>query len=151
MIEIIMVVAVLGILLAIAIPNLRPPSVQLAANATQAFAQQARFEAIKRNEAVVVRIDASGTTLVMHTAAAGAGCNPGTEIRNLPLADFARVQGTSATSGFPFVFRWLPTGQPQSCAPGGGPLPLSGLSLALSDGGRRALVSVSTGGEVSVQ
>lgn len=135
-IEVLIVLAILGILLAIAIPNLRPPAAQLAANSVQAFVQQARFEAIRLNAEVAVTV-ADG-----RFASRSGGCS-GNVLRTLDLAEYPQV----SASGGDLI--WTHTGQVRSC--GGSALGVNGVAWQIADERRALTVQVGAGGAVTVE
>ncbi len=138
LIEVVITLAVLGVLLGIAIPNLRPPALRLATNSVQAFLQQARFDAIRLNGPV-------GVSLVEGQLVTTEGACSGTPVRTLSMADYPQV----TVSGE--AFRWSQTGQPITCAGAGNPISLNGLTYTLSDGRGSTTVRVGGGGAVSVE
>ncbi len=145
LIEILVVIAVLAILLAIAIPNLRTPAVQLAADATQSYLQQTRFDAIRLNRPVMLRVADAGSSLEAAelTSSATLACvSSASSSSRLQLADFRQV--TLREQGNLFI--WLPNGQVRSCS--GQPL-AADLALTLEDGSRNRQVIVTPGGGVT--
>jgi|GEM_PF-5133044 len=134
--EVLIALAILGILLAIAIPNLRTPAVRLAADAVQAFVQQARFEAIRLNQEVGVTLRAGSFQV------RPGGCSS-TSVRQLELSEFPQVVAEGGD------FMWLPTGEARDCSSGS--LGLAGISWQLSDGRRSEEVRVGPGGVVSTR
>lgn len=135
-IEVLVVLAILGILLAIAIPNLRPPAAQLAADAAQAFIQQARFDAIRLNERV-------GITVGDREFATRQGGCSGTVMNRLDLVEFPQVSASGSS------FMWSATGQPRTCADT--PLSLSGVRFQFADSRRETAVTVGSGGVVTTE
>lgn len=135
-IEMLIVLAILGILLAIAIPNLRPPAAQLAANSVQAFVQQARFEAIRLNGEVGVTFENG-----RFTSRAG-GCS-GSVVRALDLLEYPQVAASGGS------FQWLHNGEARSCT--GGAIGVNGVSWRVSDSRRETTVRVGPGGVVTVE
>jgi len=146
LLEILVVIAILGILLAVAVPQLRTPAVRLAGDASRSFVQQMRFEAIKLNRPVVVQVAANGTGLEgrrLHSSAS-INCGDSAELlRTLDFHEFGAVQATRA--GEPLV--WLPTGQVRNCS--GRPL-ADPSELQLADERNEVRISVSPAGEVSI-
>lgn len=141
-----MVLAVLGILIAIAAPNLRASSSRIAANSIQATVQQARFEAIKRNRPVVVDLDVSNGNLTLSATvdAGSVACDGVLLIRAVAIADFGRT--SFAAENVPFV--WLPNGQPRAC--GGGTI-AGQPTFSVVDAKAAFTVSVTIGGEVGIK
>lgn len=147
MIEILVTIAVLGILTGIGFMSLRPPALQTAASNVRSLMQQAKLEAIKLNRPVVVSL--VGNELRTQSLAGGHAlqCSTGlSDLRGLDLAEFPRVVAEEAAE-MPFV--WLPTGQVRDC--GGAFLTADGAGVALSDGRRSLTVSVGAGGQVEVR
>lgn len=136
LIEVLIVLAILGILLAIAIPNLRPPALRVAADAAQAFVLQGRFEAIRRNTPVAVTV--SEGTLVTR-----AGSCTGQVSGRLPLQEYPQV----SLSGSDLL--WTASGDPRTCA--GGALGLGGPRFTLGDCRNQVTLSVSGGGAVRIE
>lgn len=148
LIEGLMVIAVLGILLGIGIPMLRPSGAQLAANSVQSAVQQAKFEAIKTNRPLIVHFDANTASVVVRrgNTAAVIDCdvNATTAHRTVELTEYRSVTLDANVT----EFAWLPNGQPRQCA--GGWL-TSDIEVQLTQGARSRTVVVSPGGEVTVQ
>lgn len=146
LIETLVVIAVLGVLLAIAIPQLRPPAARVAADAVHSFMQQMRFEAIKLNRPVVVALEADGASLVGSRLSNSShlSCTAGSgTVRSLSLEEYRNV----TVSAFDGPFVWLPNGRPVGCSG----QPLSGpVGLQLTDGRRDAAVEVSPAGAVGL-
>jgi len=146
LLELLVVIGMIGILIAIAAPNLRAPSSRLAANSLQATVQQARFEAIKRNRPVVVELlDGNQGIRLSSTVNAGsiscAGLSP---IRTVEVSELGQV--ALVPQNLPFV--WLPNGNPRAC--GGGAL-AGEPSITVSDQSATFTVAVSLGGEVHIR
>lgn len=146
LVEALVVLAVLGILLAIAIPNLRTPTVRLAADSVQSFIQQARFDALRLNRPVMLSVltGSDGLAMASLPTTSHVTCGGGTGLRDLSLADFRQV--TVQESGQ--LFLWLPNGQPRTCA--GQPLG-SEVVVTLGDGTRSQQVLISSGGAVTLR
>ncbi len=147
LIEILVVLAVLAILLAIAIPNLRTPAVRLAADAAHSYLQQARFNAIRLNRPVMLGVQDAGAGLAMRqlpTSGHVVCSSAGTLLSTLELREFRQVQVQERGQ----LFLWLPNGQPRSCSG----QPLTGeLAVTLGDGNRSQQVVVSAGGAVTLR
>ena len=136
LIEVLIVLAVLGILLAIAIPNLRTPAVRLAGNSVQSFLQQARFDAIRLNGAVGVTIE-SGNLISRQGSCSGELLN------RLELSDYP---GVTLLGG---SLLWNETGQVRNCS--GGVLSTGGMTYTVSDASRSVSVQVGNAGAVSLR
>lgn len=114
--EVMVTLAVLGILLTIGATNLRTPGPQLFANDLRALVQQARHEAVKRNEPTAVLWDAGAARFVMRLAAnTSAPCDGGTELAQRRLAEYPRLSITTTFRNGEGVV-WLPSGHARSCA-----------------------------------
>ena len=115
LIELIVVLAIIGILAAIGVLSVRPPSARLLANDYIAMVQQARFEAIKRNRPVaVVRSGQEYTTLVKNDDLINCDTAETTQIRLKRADEYRDVQISSATgTGNGIV--WLPSGMARTC------------------------------------
>lgn len=147
MIEMLIVIAILGILAAIAVPQLRAPASRVAADSVSSTIQHGRFEAIKLNRPVVVRVDPDNSRidLVEGNDATVIDCAAEAKVlRTLELDDYRRV----AFSGGATEFVWLPSGQLRAC---NGAWLTADVTLELTDERRSSTVHVSTGGEVTVQ
>src|SRR5690625_4991018 len=118
LIEVLIVLAVLAILLAIAIPNLRTPAVRLAGNSVQSFLQQARFDAIRLNGTVGVTVE-SGDLISRQDSCSGELLN------RLDLSDYPSVTLLGSS------LLWNATGQVRNCS--GGPLSTDGVTFTMSD------------------
>lgn len=148
LLEVVIAMALAGILLGIGAVGLRPPEVRVASGAGASIVQQARFEAIRSNRPMVVRATAEAVTVHRGPSATSVDCAAALpETRRLDLTTFRRVSATD-TNGFPFV--WLPTGEPRTCPTGAAPLPPGGASLHL-DGSHVRTLHVNVAGEVSVR
>jgi len=151
-IEVIVALAIAGVLMGIGAATLRPPAARLAASASASFVQQARFEAIRSNRPVVVRVDGNAVTLHRATTATSVDCAASLPtlrtLRTLDLAEFRNVT-VSDVVGFPFV--WLPSGEARTCPSGASPLPLDGLRLRLDDASTARTLVVEAGGTVGVR
>jgi len=146
-IETLVAIAIVGILFAIAVPQLRSPEARVAASAAHSFQQQMRFEAIKLNRPVVVSANRAGTGLegVSLTNSSHLDCAAaGSPVGSLDFTEYGRV--TLESHDGPFI--WLPNGEPRSCS--GLPLGVP-LDLHLTDGRREHAVSVSPAGAVTVR
>ena len=119
LLEMLIVIAIMGILMALGVPMLRPPSSYLFASDLKAMVQQARFESIKRNVPVaVVWSDSAKTfTTQSHTDYLKACDATGTEkLRVKSLTEYRNLRVTSAFQTGGLV--WLPTGLGRQCTGG---------------------------------
>jgi len=148
-IEVIVALAIAGILMGIGASALRPPASRLAASSGASFVHQAKFEAIRSNRPVVVRLDGDAVTLHRASTATSIDCAAALPtLRTLDLAQFRRVTVTDVV-GFPFV--WLPSGDARTCPSGASPLPVDGLRLRVSDASTARTLVVEAGGKVGVR
>ena len=112
--EIMMAIAVVGILASIGYVNLRTPGPQLFANDLRALVQQARHEAVKRNQPVAVLWDASGRRFVTSVPSGSPWCEVGVQLAERRLAEYPRLSiETTFVDGEGVV--WLPSGHARSC------------------------------------
>lgn len=147
MIELLIVIGMLGILATMAVSNLRAPAARVAADSVSSTIQHARFEAVKRNRPVVVRVEPGLGYLRLFEAsdATTIDCEPGSgPLKTLDVSEF---RGVSLT-GDAQAFVWLPSGQLRGC---NGAWLMNDLTLGLTDAKSNAAVRISTGGEVTVQ
>jgi Tfp pilus assembly protein FimT len=145
--ELLAVLAVLGILLGIGAASLAPPRARVAAASLQSVILQARFLALKANRPVVVVLDPEAGYLTARTGtmAGVIDCEPaGTPTRTLDLTEYGHLR-VSATAS---VFVWLPNGQVRGC---GGEWLTDPVSITLHDGRAQHAVIVGMGGEVSLR
>lgn len=116
MVELLIALAVLGILMTIAALTLRAPSPRLAANNYKATLQEARMEAVKRNRAVIVAWDADEQAVVVKaiTDPGKAGCDAAAvELSRLDLSQYRGVTFTTDMPSGSLV--WLPNGRSRQC------------------------------------
>ena len=116
-VEIMMVVAIMGILAGILSSSLRTPSATIFANDLQATILQGRFEAIKRNAAVAVIWSSTSNAFEMHAnTGAGVSCTfTGSPIKAVSPGDYKSL---SVKTGASFGILWIPSGIPRSCGAG---------------------------------
>ncbi len=151
LLEMLIVMSIMGILMAIGIPMLRPPSSYLFANDLKAMILQARYEAIKRNTPVAVvwsstnrtyttRLDATNTTFANTNSA----CTSSTIISTKQLSDYRNVDISTNMPGNGIV--WLPTGLARSCSTGVG-----NSTTTIGDGRQTYKVITSAGGRIRLE
>lgn len=145
--ELIIIVAVLGILLAVGFVQLRPPAARAFGNDVKSQVEQARFEAVKRNQPVAVQF-ADGrlfTSLDTSDLRVVASCSPdATVIVQRFAGSYGNVTVTPDSS---WGVVWLPSGQGRTCDGS----PAIGSTLRIDDGRTVTRVTVSDGGRVSVE
>ncbi len=148
-IELLIAIAILGTLMAMVYPLLRPPEARLMANEVKAMLQQARYESIKRNQPVafVWFPDRQVFETRYNSAAATAttACAGDSTISTKAVSEYRDLSVTvnMPTNGIV----WLPTGQGRSCT--GGPM-VSG-DIAVHSGSTRLKVVATMGGKVSIE
>ncbi len=144
LLELIVVLAVIGILAAIGATLIRSPSARVFSNDLQALVQQSRYEAVKLDRPVAVVFDvasqrvesrvASGTTVAQT-------CAGTTVLKHMESSGYRALSFASDIPTGAMV--WLPNGRPVNCAGGpdvAGHITVTGgstvISLAVSVGGR---------------
>jgi prepilin-type N-terminal cleavage/methylation domain-containing protein len=145
LLELIVVMAMIGILATLAGFYLRPPAHVVAANDLQALFQQARVEAVTRNRAVAVTFQgATGTFEVLANTTGGAvSCSTGTStVRTLALSEYPRVTATVTIPSDGFL--WLPNGLVSACSTGS----LPSANVEFVHNGQTARVVVTPAGRV---
>lgn len=143
-----MVLGVLGVLLGIGVTMFRPPSERLFANDLRSQLQQARFDAVKRNQPVAVVWDADARqfeTRIASDPAMNADVCEGTQVLNRRSANDYRALTVSTTMGQGLV--WLPNGQARTCD--GGLNVASVTTISGPSAERRVIVSLA--GRVAVE
>jgi len=114
--ELLIVVAILAVALGLGTTMWRAPSSQVFASSLRNLVLQARFEAIRRNEPVVVAWDADAREFVVRAGGGGAWCtNMGAELGRSNAADIGRVVVTTSVTGNGSLV-WVPSGQARSCS-----------------------------------
>lgn len=145
LVELVVVVAILGLGLAAGLLAARPHGAWLAARAGRAFLLWGRLEAIWSGRPVA--IVAAGTLgLVARSGASqtAVGACSAAEVRRLRFRDFGHI---SVPQTLRAGIVWLPAGGARSCHGGG---VISG-RMVLSDGARRVSVVVSSLGRVRLE
>ena len=148
LIELIIVLAIIGILAAIGIGSVRPPEARLLANDYRAMVQQARFEAIKRNLPVAVVLNGQEyITLVKNDAAINCTTTNSAQLRVKRADEYRNVQISNVTgTGNGIV--WLPTGLARNCS---NTLPTGAGTATFSSGSSSVSVNISQAGRVTTQ
>lgn len=139
------VLAMLGILFAIAAPRFSTPTVRLAANSLHQFIQGGRFESVKANAPMILKLDVAAGTATFHPSVTGTGpCVVSTAaVSSFALHEYRNVTFSSSLDGP--VMQWLPNGQLRPCS--GVSVPLA---ISVSDGERQLSVAMSTAGGISI-
>lgn len=153
LLELLIVIAIMGILLALGVPMLRPPSSYLFANDLKAMIQQGRYEAIKRNTPVAVvwnganksymtRFDENNTTFSsFETLCMSEGANIKT-INTKRASDYRSVSVSTNFAQDGIV--WLPTGLAKSCNGGA----IDNGTVTINDGRKPYYVIISRASRV---
>jgi len=148
-IEMLIAVAIAGILLAVGFVNLQAPAARLFANDVKAQIEQARFEAIRRNAPVAVVWEAGAgrfaTRLEPATPTVVAACGGSQVLQTRLPTEYRNV--TVDASAWPGGVVWLPSGQGRTCTGA----PAIGGDIAITDGRSTRVVEVSVGGRVSIR
>lgn len=147
-VEMIVILAILGVLIGIGAPLLRTQHSRIVANSVQATVQQARFEAIKRNRPIAVNLlsDAGAVELSASSAFNTYTCTSGTLIRTVSVTE--QQKASIQTENFPFL--WLPNGQPRNCS-GAHFSAAQQPTAVVSDAGATYTVAIGPAGEVTVK
>lgn len=152
LLEMLIVMSVMGVLMAIGIPMLRPPSAYLFANDLKAMVQQARYEAIKRNVPVAVVWRSTDKTFTTQFNPDDPAVNKACDlaVRNegkLRIKSLTEYRNLSVTSSFETTgLVWLPTGSGKQC---GGGVMANGTTI--TDGRATYRVCVSSAGRVKIE
>lgn len=153
LLELLVVISVIGILLAVGVPALRPPSAYLFASDLKTMIQQARFESIKRNApvALVWRSNNQAFVTQLHptNATVNQACNTAgmTVLRTKNLTDYRNVSVESDSAQNGVV--WLPTGLMRWCD---GSFVAAGTDFTgLTDGRATYDINISSAGQVDIE
>jgi prepilin-type N-terminal cleavage/methylation domain-containing protein len=150
LLEVLVVIAVFGVLVAIGAYRLQAPAQAVAANDVEALIQRARIEAVKLNRAVAVTFSDADRTFTMRSndVGGGASCDANTTVlRTLDIRDVyprVTVQVVVGDGGQGVV--WLPNGLVRSCVSAG----RGTMTAVMSFDGRSSTVTVAQSGRVSV-
>lgn len=143
LVEIVVVLAVLGVLLTVAYAFARPSNTERAAQAVRSAVLWARANAIWRG--ISVSITQSGNGFVISAADdTGMLCTHGQQLVALPMSEHP---GVSVVSGLPRGLVWLADGSGRTCDGGG----VISATVVLSDTRRTYNVVVSSLGRVRVE
>lgn|SRR5690606_33442450 len=148
-IELLIAIAILGTLLAMVYPMLRPPEARVMANELKAMLQQARYESIKRNQPVafvwIPDTQVFETRFNSAAATATTACTGDTAISTKAVSEFRDISVTVNLPTNGIV--WLPTGQGRSCS--GGPMVTS--DVVIRSSATQLTVEATMGGKVSIK
>jgi prepilin-type N-terminal cleavage/methylation domain-containing protein len=114
--EVVVAVAILGILLAIGATSIRAPAAQTYSSSLRNMVLQARFEAIKRNAPVVVGWVADEGEFVARIAGPTDWCSDlGAVLTRSNAAEIGRLNVTTTVAGSGSLV-WIPSGQARNCS-----------------------------------
>lgn len=155
LLEMLITVAVLSLLTALGVGQLRPPAARLFASSLKAQLVQARLEAVKRNRPVSVLWDATSQSFLTQvksdedSTALPCATSDQTLGRQL-LVDYpkVRVEATFSPLNGAAAIVWYPSGLPRFCDGSGVPTTTS--STRVSDSRTTFYVKVAAGGRVEV-
>lgn len=146
-VEILIVIAIVGILAGLSFAILRQPAARLYATDVRSAIQQGRYEAIKRNVPVAVVWNAADNAFEVRTDTGAtptfqSACSSATVLRSKATSEYPPVAVSSPAN---FGIAWLPSGVGQTC---------TGASLSdivVTDGRTTRTISVTTSGSVTLQ
>lgn len=148
--EMLLIIAILGILMAIAAPMLQPPAASLFANDLRITIQQARHEAIRRNRPVAVVWNVANQSFTTRVNEVSPrledACTGPTVLRTRSAATYP---GLTVSSGFGNGegIVWLPNGQGRRCDG----TALIAVSTQISDGRTTRTVTTNMTGMVTIE
>lgn len=145
LVELLVLLAVLGVLLSVAWAAARPDNAQRGAQAVRAAILWGRANAIWRGVSVAITDLGEGAGLVLRVAdAAGSPCAGGWELARVRMSEHA---GVNLLAGLPRGLVWLPDGSGRSCDGGG----VISATLRLQGARRAVNVVVSSLGRVRLE
>jgi Tfp pilus assembly protein FimT len=143
------VLAVLGILLALGLVFLRPASARLLSNDLKALLQTARYEAVRFQTPVAVVWSTTNQRFEMrlteNSNTLGTVCTTGTVRQSKHLTDYPGATATGGVVSSGIV--WLPSGLVRQCD---GTALTSGLTVTVADGRNSFQVQLSAAGRVMI-
>lgn len=148
-VELLISVAIIGVLSAVAFVRINPPSSRLLANDVKAMVHQARYEAVKQNRPVAFFWDSASAQFQIRQDSASSTvastCAGNTVLTRKAVSDYpnTNVVVRVPTSGIV----WLPTGQARTCT--GAPMVNS--VIQISDVKNTRVVNVTMGGKVTIE
>lgn len=144
LIEVVIVLAMLGVLLSIGAASFRPSESRLYANDVRALIQQARFEAVRRNVPVAVVWDAADDAFLTVLGNDADRCDASTVLNRATASTYRQVE---VDIEFDDGLVWLPSGTARSCNLGA----FSDVIAVISDRFGSRTVTVSLTGRVTIQ
>lgn len=148
LVELLVIIGLLAALAAVVAVNW-PSPLGPASNALRGFINQARLEAVARNEPIAVIYDASaGQYQQRHSSGGGSFsaielCSSGEVLRTLDLSEYRGVSLGPPGNGL----IWLPTGYGRTCLGGGA----FNQTITLMRGGLEARIFVSRAGRLRTE
>jgi len=145
-VELLIALAIIGILSGVGAVALRAPASRLASEDFQALLQEARMEAIKRNRPINVSLDldSGAVSVLVSEQSSDISCKGSqAEIGRLDLDEYRELD--VATTMLDQQMLWLPNGRAQRCNGG-----LMASTTTFSANGVAYAVEVSAAGQVRV-
>lgn len=147
LLEVIVAIAILGILLAIGAARFRGSDARAYSNDVKALVQQARFEAVKRNVPISVTWNAAADEFrTILPSDAGSPCSLGTVLATASHAGYRRVEVDPGFSDGQGIV-WIPSGQARSCSMGA----FSPTIARIADANQDYVVTVTLTGRVTIE
>jgi prepilin-type N-terminal cleavage/methylation domain-containing protein len=139
LIEIIVVIAIIGILASIGVARIAAPNARVFANDVKALLEEARYEAVRRNTPVAVTWNAVTSTFTTQAQLSTAftfdtnTCSSGTVIRAHDASQYrgVTVSGSGAFTGAAAGIVWMPRGLVRTCT--GADLPVTATTVIVTD------------------
>lgn len=148
LVELLVALAVLGILVGMGVVLFRAPSTRVFTNDVRALVQRSRYEAVKRDRPVAIVFDTANQVIESRIATGTSVSDTCSGSQALTTVDAATYRGISFSTTIPTAsLVWLPNGRPVNCS--GDPDVAGAITI---DGGRNAVsLQVSVGGRVTRQ
>lgn len=145
--EVIIVVAIAGILLAISAVSVRAPAAQTYASSLRNMVLQARFEAIKRNAPIVVGWVEAESEFVARVAGLTDWCQDlGPVVGRSNAVEIGRLDVSTTVSGAGSLV-WVPSGQARNCSRA----QFTPDFAAIDDGRASRVVRIGAAGRVEIE
>lgn len=144
--ELVVGLAIIGILSAIGAATFAPQGARAVSNDVRAIIQQARFEAVKRNVPVAVVWDVASEEFRAVIGSVSTPCAQSTILTRASARSYARVTIDSRFANGEGIV-WLPSGQARSCGYG----PFLETIAIIDDGRSHREVTVTLTGRVTIE
>lgn len=121
MLELLIALALLGILLSLGFSQLKPPAARILAGTVKSTIQQARFEAVKRNRAVAVVFYEDHIELRSNRTSQHESCDSAATdlLRKVTWPSFGTTKlHKKRSDALPTSLYWLPSGHARKCSGG---------------------------------